>query len=34
MQGEGKPACVEFYDGWMSAFPDARVDVHDAYFID
>jgi steroid delta-isomerase-like uncharacterized protein len=34
MHGEGKPAFVEFYGGWMSAFPDAHVDVHDVYFID
>jgi ketosteroid isomerase-like protein len=28
MRGEGKPACVEFYGHWMSAFPDAHVEVH------
>jgi len=34
MRGEGKPACVEFYGSWMSAFPDAHVEVHGAHFID
>ncbi len=34
MRGEGKQACLEFYGGWMSAFPDAHVDVHDVYFVD
>jgi DNA-binding NarL/FixJ family response regulator len=33
MRGEGKPACVEFYGGWHSAFPDAHVEVHDVHFI-
>jgi steroid delta-isomerase-like uncharacterized protein len=34
MRGEGKAACLEFYGGWMSAFPDARVDVHHVHFVD
>jgi ketosteroid isomerase-like protein len=34
MRGEGKPACVEFYGSWHSAFPDAHVEVHDVHFID
>ena len=34
MRGQGKPACVEFYGGWLSAFPDAHVEVHDVHFID
>jgi ketosteroid isomerase-like protein len=34
MRGEGKQACVEFYGGWMSAFPDAHVDVHHVHFVD
>ena len=29
LRGEGKQACLEFYGGWMSAFPEAHVDVHD-----
>jgi ketosteroid isomerase-like protein len=33
-RGEGKPACVEFYGGWLSAFPDAHVEIHDLYIID
>jgi len=28
MSGEGKQACAEFFGGWLSAFPDARVEVH------
>jgi hypothetical protein len=34
MRGQGKPACVEFYGGWLSAFPDGHVEVHDVHFID
>jgi steroid delta-isomerase-like uncharacterized protein len=34
MRGEGKAACVEFYGSWMSAFPDAHVDVHDVHYVD
>ena len=34
MRGEGKQACVEFFGGWMSAFPDFHVEVHDVHFID
>jgi hypothetical protein len=34
MQGEGKAACVEFFGGWLSAFSDARVEVHKAHFLD
>jgi ketosteroid isomerase-like protein len=34
MRGEGKPACVEFYGGWLSAYPDGHVEVHDVHFID
>ena len=33
MRGEGKPACVEFYGSWHSAFPDAHVEVHNVHFI-
>jgi ketosteroid isomerase-like protein len=32
--GQGKPACVAFYGGWLSAFPDGHVEVHDVHFID
>ena len=32
--GEGKPACVEFWGIWHSAFPDAHVEVHSVHFID
>jgi ketosteroid isomerase-like protein len=34
MRGEGKPACLEFWRGWHSAFPDAHVEVHSVYFVD
>jgi predicted ester cyclase len=34
MHGQGKPACVQFYGGWLSAFPDGYVEVHDVHFID
>jgi ketosteroid isomerase-like protein len=34
MRGEGKPACVEFWRGWHSAFPDAHVEVHNVHFVD
>ncbi|MGZ6563927.1 MAG: ester cyclase [Solirubrobacteraceae bacterium] len=34
MRGQGKPACVDFYGGWLSAFPDGHVEVHDVHFID
>jgi len=31
---EGKPAFVEFYGGWLQAFPDAHIEVHHVHFID
>jgi steroid delta-isomerase-like uncharacterized protein len=34
MRGEGKAACAGFYGSWMSAFPDAHVDVHHVHYID
>ncbi|MGZ4246036.1 MAG: ester cyclase [Solirubrobacteraceae bacterium] len=34
MRGQGKPACVDFYGGWLSAFSDGHVEVHDVHFID
>jgi ketosteroid isomerase-like protein len=34
MRGQGKPACLQFYGGWLSAFPDGHVEVHDVHFID
>jgi ketosteroid isomerase-like protein len=33
MRGQGKPACVESYGGWLSAFPDGHVEVHDVHFV-
>ncbi len=30
--GQGRSACVDFYAGWMSAFPDAHVEVTDVHF--
>ena len=34
MRREGKSACVEFYGGWHSTFPDAHVEVHSVHFVD
>ena len=34
MQGEGKAACLEFYGGWIEAFPDAHVEVTALHVID
>jgi hypothetical protein len=34
MRGQGKPSCLEFYGGWLSAFPDGHVEVHAVHFID
>ena len=34
MRGEGKAACVEFFGGWFSAFPDAHVEIHGVHVID
>jgi steroid delta-isomerase-like uncharacterized protein len=31
MAGEGKAACVQFFGGWLGAFPDAHVEIHDLY---
>jgi len=33
MQGTGKADCVAFYGGWLSAFPDGRVEVHDLHVL-
>ena len=33
MSGEGKAACVEFYGGWLSAFPDGHVEIHDVHIV-
>ena len=32
--GKGRSACVEFYGGWHSTFPDAHVEVHSVHFVD
>ena len=34
MQGEGKAACLEFYGGWIEAFPDAHVEVTGLHIVD
>lgn len=34
MHREGKSACVEFYGGWHTAFPDAHLEVHSVHFVD
>jgi hypothetical protein len=31
MSGAGKQACTQFFEGWLTAFPDARVAVRDLY---
>lgn len=31
MSGAGKRACTQFFEGWLTAFPDARVAVRDLY---
>ena len=31
---DGKPAVVEFYGGWLQAFPDAHIEVHHVHFVD
>jgi ketosteroid isomerase-like protein len=31
VRGEGKDACVAFFGGWLSAFSDARVEVHELH---
>lgn len=34
ISGQGKAACAQFFAGWLSAFPDARVEVHALYISD
>jgi len=34
VRGKGKAACVQFFGGWLSAFPDAHVDVHGLHIVD
>ena len=29
--GQGKSACAQFYGGWIDAFPDAHVEIHDLH---
>jgi ketosteroid isomerase-like protein len=33
MYGEGKPACVQFFGGWLDAFPDAKVEIDDLHIV-
>jgi ketosteroid isomerase-like protein len=33
-RGAGKAAWAEFFGGWLQAFSDAHVEVHDVHFID
>ena len=30
----GKAGFVEFYGGWLEAFPDAHIEVHEVHFVD
>ncbi len=32
VRGEGKAACVGFFEGWFAAFPDAHVEVKACHF--
>jgi steroid delta-isomerase-like uncharacterized protein len=34
MRGEGKQGCVEFYNSWLSSFPDGHVEVDHVHVID
>lgn len=34
MRGQGKPACLEFYGSWLSAFADGHVEVHGIDILD
>lgn len=31
MSSTGKEACAQFFEGWLTAFPDAQVAVRDLY---
>jgi ketosteroid isomerase-like protein len=31
MAGERKPAFIQFFGGWLDAFPDAHVEIHDLH---
>ena len=31
MVGEGKPDCIQFFGGWLDAFPDAHAEVNDLH---
>src|SRR5690242_2431358 len=33
-RGEGKGPCVEFYGGWLNAFPDGQVEVREVHILD
>jgi predicted ester cyclase len=33
VEAVGKPACLAFYAMWLTAFPDARVEIHDAHVL-
>jgi predicted ester cyclase len=33
IEGKGRSACVDFYGGWMDAFPDAHVRVNELHVI-
>jgi steroid delta-isomerase-like uncharacterized protein len=34
MRGQGKPACAAFFGGWLSAFADGHVEVHNLHLLD
>ena len=31
ISGQGKAACAQFFAGWIDAFPDAHVEVHEVH---
>ena len=33
MRGQGRPACLEFWGGFLAAFPDGYLEVHDVHFV-
>jgi SnoaL-like domain len=34
VEGKGRASCVEFYGGWLDAFPDGHVDVTGLHIVD
>lgn len=34
VRGKGKPACAEFFRGWLGAFPDAHILIRRLHILD